>query len=446
MSAHLDELELSDYADDPEGHPRRAEIESHLAACDGCRETLNVMRSFDEEVDTDMVWQFADATRRRADTVPVELMAKAAEIDAEEHEARDYLRMIVMTPVGLTRAAILDTPTIQTAGMVRLLCETSRELRERNPKHALRLADEAMAVAERLPGEKYDVATRRELRASAWFERANVLRYLGDFTEALRSLDRSEAEYRESLLSDLPMAAIKYTRSVIYMKSERPGEAAKLAEESSRVFALYGENERVMNARFVMGCCLTLSGQHMRACDLFRLLLKQARMLDEPATVARCLSNLANAEMELGRFGEASAHLAEASPIYEQLGLRTEVLRTRWASAFLMLRMGNIADGLGRLRRTAGEMLALGLTTDHALVMLDATSGLFAVGELAELPAICAELVRVFTEAGMPENARMALGYLAAAVSEGAVSEPLIESVKTYIEREEYAAPFVPPA
>jgi hypothetical protein len=69
---------------------------------------------------------------------------------------------------------------------------------------------------------------------------------------------------------------------------------------------------------------------------------------------------------------------------------------------------------------------------------------LFALGEPNELLSICSGLVRVFTEAGMHENARTSLAYLDAAARAGTLTEPLIVRVQTYIERKDYGQPFAP--
>jgi tetratricopeptide (TPR) repeat protein len=442
VSAHLTDAQLSDYLADRDAYP---EVDKHLAECGECRDALDVLAAFNADMDAAMVWEFIVIADRRAAEVPKTLREVAEQLETEAREARDHLQAVVLDPDGLRLAAIAETEAMHTAGVVRMLCTVSRDLRERNPKQALALANEAVAVAECLPAGRYSQSLRGELRASAWLERANVQRYLGDFTEALRSLDQAEAEYLAVPLSDHPLAMVKYVRSVIFMKSERVSEAAKLAEESARVFRLYGDEERVVHAQLVMGVCLVYSGNALLARDLFRRLLPLARTLGEPATIARCLSNLANVEVDAGELGQASDHFAEAAEFYERLGLRTEVLRARWGHALLVLRMGNIDGGVARLRATAGEMLAIGLTNDHALVMLDMVAALFAIDERKALPAICARLESVFREAGMPENARTALAYLNAAMQSGTVSEPLIEDVKKYIEREDYSTPFVPP-
>jgi tetratricopeptide (TPR) repeat protein len=446
MTEHINDADVADYIDNPKEHPRRAEIEAHMTECSGCRTVIETAQAFDEEMDNTLVHDYVVVATRRATEVPPGLLATVEEIEQEEAHAAEYLALVVMSPAGLERAAIADNRAMQTAGMVRLLCEVSRKLREKDPKHALRLADVAIAVAARLRAERYAEDMRREMRGAAWFERANVLRYLGNFSEALLALDHSEAEYRHAALPDHPLATIKYTRSVIYMKSERLDEAARLAGESARVFRMYGDDNRVVHAQLVIGGCLFYRREYVLARQLFQRLLPLLATINEPATEARCLSNLAVSERELGEHMAALLHFSKAGEIYERLDMRTEVLRARWGAGVLTLRMGNILDGVARLRKVAGDMLEMGLANDHALVMLSAVGALFALGELGELPAICANLVRVFTEAPMPENAREALAYLEAAVRAGAVTEPLIESVQTYIEREEYASPFIPPS
>jgi tetratricopeptide (TPR) repeat protein len=302
------------------------------------------------------------------------------------------------------------------------------------------------SIAEMLSSQRYDEIMRAEMRGVAQLERANALRYLGRFNEALEALDVSEQAYRSTPISDRPLALTKFLRSVIYMKSERLDEAAQLASESLVVFRMYGDRARIVHAQIVIGGCLFQRGEFTLARDLYRRLVREARAIGESATEALCLMDLAHAETELREFASALVHYSDAVDIYERLGMRTEVLRTRWGAADLVALMGNIPVGIEQLRKTAAAMLVLGLVNDHALALLDAVGKLFDIGRLAELPDICADLVRVFDDARMPENSRTALAYLEAAARAGAVTTPLIDCVSQYIEREEYAAPFAPPA
>jgi tetratricopeptide (TPR) repeat protein len=444
MNEHLTDVDIADYVDDPEGCPRRVEIEAHVADCATCRATLSVTQRFDADMDAALMGDFMVAARQRA-VMPHKLLALAQQIDAEEREATDYLRSIVMSPLGLKRAALSENPILHTVGVVRALCDAARKLREQNPKHALAVSDEAASIAELLPGQRYDDTMRAEMRGAAQLERANALRYLGRFEQALDALDASESAYRLTPLNEWQLAITKFVRSGIYMKSERLDEAAELARQCVRVFRIYGDRARIVHAQMVIGGVLFYRHEYALARELYSRLLPEAREINEPFTVALCLMNLAHAERELGELTSALVHYSLAADEHERLGKRTELLRARWGAAKLLVLLGNIVDGIAQLRDIARDMLALGMTNDHALVMLGAVGNLFGIGDLAELPAICANLVHVFTEAKMPQNARTALAYLEAAAAGGAMTEPLIESVTTYIERGDFDTPFLPP-
>lgn len=141
MNEHLTDVDIANYLDDPETCPRRAEIEAHVAGCGPCRDTLRVTRQFDAEMDAALMWDFMEASRQRAAT-PLSLVALAQQIDAEEREATDYLRSLVMSPYAFKRAALSEKQALHTVGVVRVLCDAARKLREHNPKHALTVANE----------------------------------------------------------------------------------------------------------------------------------------------------------------------------------------------------------------------------------------------------------------------------------------------------------------
>jgi len=443
MTEHLTDLEIADYIDDPELCARAAEIEAHLAQCATCREAVETAQRFEATIDAELMADLIAA--RQPAVLPPGLLSLAEHIDDEEREASNYLRGIVMIPRAFKWAAISEKPELYTAGVVRVLCAAALKLRERSPKHSLTVADEAASIAEMLSPQRYDETTRAEARAEAQLERANALRYLGRFEEALEALDTCEAAYRSVPLAERPLAIVNYVRSVIYMKSERLDEAMQLASESMRIFRSYGDQPRAAHAQMVIGGCLFYRREYALARDLYRHLIPVARAINEPATEALCLMNLAHAECELGEFAISLLHYSDAVDRYEQLGLRTEVLRARWGAADLVALMGNLTSAIAQLRETAAAMLDLGLVNDHALVILDAVSKLFAIGNLSELPGICAKLVQVFAVAKMPENARTAMAYLEAVVRTGALTKPVIDGVTEYIEREDYAEAFVPP-
>src|SRR5204862_79014 len=69
-------------------------------------------------------------------------------------------------------------PELHSSAAVEQLIEEVRNRLERSPADALTLADVATSIAESLPATSYPAVVLAQLRAMAWKERANTLRYL----------------------------------------------------------------------------------------------------------------------------------------------------------------------------------------------------------------------------------------------------------------------------
>src|SRR6185436_20707006 len=174
----------------------------------------------------------AAGTASSADT-PEAVRALEALLAAEDAEAERLLRPLLGSPAIFRRAGITALPFMRTAGIVRTLCAEARQLRERQPMHALLVADAAIAIADQLSASRYPAALLDELRGNGWYERANVLRYLGRYPEALDALDVSARAFGRSPVSAFTGAIVDYLRSVIYVELDRSDDARRLARTSA---------------------------------------------------------------------------------------------------------------------------------------------------------------------------------------------------------------------
>jgi hypothetical protein len=73
------------------------------------------------------------------------------------------------------------------------------------------------------------------------------------------------------------------------------------------------------------------------------------------------------------------------------------------------------------------------MLVDSALAVLDLAEQLLVIGEPAEVPAICRDLVTQFTRAGMPSRAITALAFLREAVAIGQATPSLIQHVHAFL-------------
>jgi tetratricopeptide (TPR) repeat protein len=433
LNGHYDEATLADYLESPEGFAERVALERHVAACPVCRHLLDELRELEAALQSGELWEVADAVRRDRDA-PEAISTLAAELLQEERLAAQRLARIVDSPIMFRRANVAAHAELHNAGAVRFLCAQSRLFREKQPMHALMLADAAVALCDRLPAERYPPTMVAELRGGAWLERANALRFLGRFAEALDALDIAENAYARTPVATFSLALVQYLRAVIFFETERLDEATRLARGAARVFRQFGEDERYLHAKIVEAGVLFHRNRFADALALFTSLVAPAKELGDVPTIARLYGNIANCLLGLQRRSDASGYFAQALSLYEALGLTTEKIRTRWSLGRLMVSAGKVDDGVARLREAKHEFEALGLTNEAAQVTLDVVEALLATGgDGAEVARLCAGLVESFVAVGMTGNGLTALGYLREAVASGDADRGLVEQVRAYL-------------
>ena len=448
MNGHYDEVALQEYLDDPEAFEGRAELETHVAFCRACGNVLDELRAFNATLASDEVWELAAGLN--AQEPPDEVRALAGLLAREEREAEELLAPFLGSPASFRRANVTALPRMRNSGVVRRLCAESRELRERQPMHALVVADAAIALADQLPHDRYPEPLLDELRGGAWLERANVLRYLGRYAEALDAADIASRAFTGSPVAVYSNALVDYLRGVIYVETERLDEALRLVRKSARVFRQFGEEERYVHARIVEATVLFDQNRYRESRDLFLSLVAVSKAAGDAATLARLYGNVANCQLRLHELESAEVYFSRALSLYEALGLETERIRTRWSIGCLRIASGDLADGLLRLREARRELDELGLRNDAALVTLDLAEALLATGEshaAREAAELCAAVVESFAAVGMNGHALTALAFLREAFDAGRATPGLVRHVRDYLETypDQTGNPYIPP-
>lgn len=436
MTQHCDESTLHEYLADPASRPDRQAIEAHLAGCARCRRALDELKEFEQALASTSMWELAEATRGMYDGQD-DFRATAEMLSSEDTAAATELASLLASPAAFRRANIPALPLFHTAGAVRRLCNAARELRERQPMFALNVADAAAAITEHLSPARYPAVLVDELRGSSWLERANVLRYLGRFPEALDGLDFAERAFSQTPVAPYSIALVRYLRSIVFSETERYGEALVLARQAARVFRQFGEDSRHLHARIVEASILYFQNQYREARGLFLSLVRPAKDIGEATTLASLYHNIANCALRLDDLDEAADYFSRALSLYDVLGLETERIRTRWNIGRLQIASGDVDAGMDRLREARRELEQIGARSDAALAALDLVEALLAAGgerHAREAVELCTGLVASFTEVGMTGSAMTALAYLREAIAAGRATPKLVRDVRVCLQ------------
>ena len=191
--------------------PQEAGERQHFSSCRVCRESLSAYVFLLAGFERSETWlgeacEPPGSSDRRSENI---LLVKRR-IDREQELATAVVSGLSDLPSLSFQTEVAKLSS--TAGLVRALESASAEARDRRPTLALDLATASRELANALRSEDLPAGLVATLRGQAHKERANALRYLGRFEEALQELDAAEAIFRELAAGDFDLAAVAFVR------------------------------------------------------------------------------------------------------------------------------------------------------------------------------------------------------------------------------------------
>jgi tetratricopeptide (TPR) repeat protein len=428
---HPDEAVLSAFSLDADSVIDREAVAAHVADCEICQEAVAAFRKLDGALRHAETWENLAALQFPGDRL-AQFQEVRRRVQAEDEEASRILKPLLNSPLRFRNAKLEGKPRCHTEGMVRMLCAAANERHESRPTFSLELTVTACTIAKALP--RTDEAARRLSMAMALRERANALRYLGKFNDALRALEYAERFFDTSPgADDFDLAIVWYIRATVFMKSDRLPEGTVLAREAARVFHEYGDEDRELTSVNVGACCLLLSGYAQEAAVAFAQVSDLARERGNPRVLAGALQNRAAALVDLRQLDLAERLYSEALVLYDELGVSTEKARTMWALGSVVVARGHLEEGALSLDASRKELAQLGLTNDAAQAALEWAEVRLALNRPEGVAAACRKIVVVFNSEGMQHHAKEALAALHEALRAGKATPDFVRSVRVYL-------------
>jgi tetratricopeptide (TPR) repeat protein len=443
---HIDEELLAEYILSLEDGRDFPDVAAHLRGCEECRTRSRALSAFFETLTDRGTWQavqdFADASEEER-----AILAFAARSKEEYAEAHAALSPVLKDPVAFVRERVERQEQYRTGGAVRVLAETANGMCERNPIHARNLAEAAIAIAGQLPEAAYRGDSVRLLRMLAWKERANAMRFLGEYPAALDALDHAEREIAHLGKHAYELASLAYIRASVLMYTDRLTEATQKAAESAEIFAAYGDVQWWARARSVEAGVLFYRSEFADAARAFEQLVAYAIDRGDEVEAARQSYNLATCHLELGDATQAGPLLLDARRLFVQCGMQTWVLRADWKIGVLSRVVGRFDESIAQFRFTRKTAEEFSLPAEAAHITLDLVESLLIVERLREVPALCGEVSRYFRRAGKLRQALTAAAFLREAATDGTIRVATVQHVRKFV-RELERRPqlvFVPP-
>jgi len=353
----------------------------------------------------------------------------------EIDDAAALLTEILGTPEPARRALLESGARFHSLQLCQLLEERSREAWFSDPARAVKLADLAVAVAERLDEEHYGVLLAEDARASAWANLGNAYRIAADLPRAEEALQRAEEHQRRSGEDAYTEALILSFKASLRNTQGRYDEAAHLLDGAIEVYRQARDRHEEGRALIKKGTALGHAGRHREAVRLIRRGLSRIDLFQEPRLLVTARHNLIVFMTEGGLHQEAEDSLAETRRLYLDLGERMNLVRLRWLEGKIARELGRLEEAEAALTEARSSFLAEDIGIDAALVSLDLAIVYMQRGETAALQQIAAEMGPIFAAGDVRPETAAAVVLFQRAAEEEQVTRALLEKVAAELQR-----------
>ena len=372
-------------------------------------------------------------SRRAAQARLAEFLETAERLKNERAAAGGVLEVVEATPPE-GWPSLAERPEFQTNAALEKLSDEVRRRLDRNPREALALSELATAIADALPATAYPAVTLAQIRAMAWKDRANALRFLGRYDEAFDAIARAEDVLEKHVALGLDRAVVGLVKALTFMDTGRLDEAKALATTCGSVFLEHGDLTRALYAGEIEATILYEEKRYADALPLYTSLLDVARITGDAEVEARLHHNAACCALSLEDFRTANIHFSNAIAKLTDLGEIVAATRAQWGAGLLLVGRGQSDSALHHLLAARQSFTQFGMLEEASLAALAIAESFVARGRNDEAHKLVQEVAKDFENAQMEHRIVDAINGLEFALANTDVSVEAVRSVRALIE------------
>jgi transcriptional regulator with XRE-family HTH domain/tetratricopeptide (TPR) repeat protein len=330
------------------------------------------------------------------------------------------------------RGLVQHGAQFQTAGFCELLCEESRKAAADSAERAIRLAELAVDVAERVSGSE---GLRSRLLGYAGVHKANALRVDGnDLPAAGETFERARAQWKAGAEEDpglLNEARVLSLEASLRRAQRRVPEALALLDRALAIDR-WGETPSLLLGK---ARALFELGEYEASINVLQATVGHIDAEREPRQRWIALNLWLHNLCLLGRCAEAAEGLGELRALGGQLGNRLDLVRLTWLEGKIAGGTGQTEKAIAAFKRVREEFLALKNAYDVALVTVELAEVLAELGRHAEVKTLAQESAGIFSDQQVHLEAQRALALFCRAAKDERVSAELMRGLLAYLYR-----------
>lgn len=354
--------------------------------------------------------------------------------EAAKQEAESLFRTLAPLPHKERNALVEIFPDYWSWALAVRTCEASVKKAAHRADEALELAELALCIAERVPGEG---SWRSRLKGYCWAHVAHARRIANDLASADQGfaqawkLWRAGADCDPELLAEWLLLAMEASLrrdqrrflealELLDQAMARPGGTSPavlpiLLLEKERAFNQMGDIEGAFKALTAAVPLVEASGNHRL---LFALRFNMAENL-----------------YQLGRYGEAAELLPQVRNMAVQQGNDLDLIRLVWLQSRIAAVQGRTDEAIAGLAQVRRDFTARELPYDAAVASLDLAVLWLKAERMAEVRELAVAMGWIFKANGIDREAMAALRLFCDAAQREAATVELAQQAIAEIEK-----------
>jgi tetratricopeptide (TPR) repeat protein len=362
--------------------------------------------------------------------------ARAAQAAEDRRQAERLWARLKGRSASARIALVEEDPTYQSWALAERLCAESVRAAAGAPKVAVKLAELALRVVERVSG---DAAWRSLLAGYVWAAHlGNARRVASDLPGAEEAFYLAWGLWKEGAAADVGLldGSRLLDLEASLLRAQRKMVAA--LERLDQALALHQAGERKGRILLKKGTILEKMGSYEAAVEAFE---EAAPWLDrerEPRDFFGLRFNLNVCRCHAFRFAEAEAGLPELRTLTAPPGQELDRLKLRWLEGRIHGGLGRTAKAIEALSAVRTAFARLEIRYSEALVSLELAALYLEQGRTEEVKAVAEKMERIFHDQGVHEEARKALELFRRAVELETVTLALVRSLVSFLYRAQH--------
>jgi transcriptional regulator with XRE-family HTH domain len=376
------------------------------------------------------------AGRIAAEAVRAELIRKRKQETAEaaKRQAEERFRSLIALTPRERRGLVEVFPDYWSRALAVRVCQASVKKAAHKPGEALELAELALWIAERIPGDERE---RSRLRGYCWGHIANARRVANDHAGSDEAFARAwelwhaGADSDPELLGEWVLPSMeaslrrdqrRFSEALALLDRAKASQGGSspvalifLLLQKEHIFEQLGDTQNALAALAEAAPFVEASGD---ARQLFLFRFKSANHL-----------------YHLERYEEAAKLLPRVREMALQQGNEMDLLRLVWLSAKVAAGQGRTEEAIAGLEQVSRDFTDRELPYDAALSSLDLSVLWLTTGRTAQVRELAVAMGRIFKANGVDREALVALKLFCDAASQESATVELARRTIAKVEQ-----------